>query len=562
MSENGSVDEIKVEEFNNEAGQTVESGELSEDNELNRKTGRNLNLIKCEECGLICAGQSHYNVHIRSHTGERPFKCHICGVAFTQKGNLRRHYKIHSDEKPFQCPICSYRCRRRDALNGHMRIHSDMRPYRCSYCARSYKSRQSMKEHEYQCPYKSDPVQPTPPGSEGFPFQNEAVMRNPLALPGPRPSTSQPAPVLSQLGQLGARPPPYPPANINELLALRARLMAPGAQHAPPPPQIRPGLPGFFGNAIPQMPPTTLQQPFNAESHRSAVGMGGTHALALHIRRLLANAVQQNQQPGGLRNSLEKPSLSEATPSSHSSHSSAEDSGQVNKFSPTESKVKPTDINQNVAKILANMVQPHPQLEDVPLPDSRKRPHSFESEPTPKRMRSPNPTNLNLDDSHKEDDVITSESPLEITNERKTFFPHVDAAERTVEAIEDNDEDDVDISVEQLDESKNEISSVDSRSPLDQSSTQDDRMEIKAQISVFKNGAKLNSWECKTCNCIFLNEITYRIHMGVHMHSDPLVCNSCGKRCSDQQEFQAHLVHHQHVSKTVVTAPPKATNVV
>ena len=34
-----------------------------------------------------------------------------------------------------------------------------MRPYRCTYCARSYKSRQSMKEHEYQCPYKSDPVQ-------------------------------------------------------------------------------------------------------------------------------------------------------------------------------------------------------------------------------------------------------------------------------------------------------------------------------------------------------------------------------------------------------------------
>ena len=35
-----------------------------------RKNGRNLNLITCEECGLICAGQSHYNVHIRSHTGK------------------------------------------------------------------------------------------------------------------------------------------------------------------------------------------------------------------------------------------------------------------------------------------------------------------------------------------------------------------------------------------------------------------------------------------------------------------------------------------------------------
>uniref|UniRef100_H2YH50 C2H2-type domain-containing protein n=1 Tax=Ciona savignyi TaxID=51511 RepID=H2YH50_CIOSA len=123
------------------------------------QTQRNLNLIACEECGLICAGQSHYQVHIRSHTGKRrPFKCTVCGVAFTQKGNLRRHYKIHSEEKPFQCPVCSYRCRRRDALNGHMRIHSDVRPYRCVYCARSYKSRQSLKEHEYQCPYKNDPI--------------------------------------------------------------------------------------------------------------------------------------------------------------------------------------------------------------------------------------------------------------------------------------------------------------------------------------------------------------------------------------------------------------------
>ena len=49
------------------------------------------NLIKCEECGLTCAGRSHYNVHIRSHTGERPYICHICGFGFTQKENVPNH---------------------------------------------------------------------------------------------------------------------------------------------------------------------------------------------------------------------------------------------------------------------------------------------------------------------------------------------------------------------------------------------------------------------------------------------------------------------------------------
>ena len=45
-------------------------------------------LLKCEECGISCAGKSHYDVHIRSHTGERPYICKICGFGFTQKVNL------------------------------------------------------------------------------------------------------------------------------------------------------------------------------------------------------------------------------------------------------------------------------------------------------------------------------------------------------------------------------------------------------------------------------------------------------------------------------------------
>lgn len=38
----------------------------------------------------------------------------------------------------------------------------------------------------------------------------------------------------------------------------------------------------------------------------------------------------------------------------------------------------------------------------------------------------------------------------------------------------------------------------------------------------------------------------YGIHMGAHMHSDPLVCNLCGVRCKDSQEFLSHLISGKH----------------
>ena len=102
-----------------------------------------------------------------------------------------------------------------------------MRPYRCNYCARSYKSRQSMKEHEYQCPYKSDPVQPAPGKLQlkknaffifSLDFSNfHAELAQKSLLNGPRPPTSQPSPLLPQPGSNpGMGPNPADLRNIYE----------------------------------------------------------------------------------------------------------------------------------------------------------------------------------------------------------------------------------------------------------------------------------------------------------------------------------------------------------
>ncbi|KNC25534.1 hypothetical protein FF38_12954 [Lucilia cuprina] len=146
---------IKEKHNNNEEGsekqtsngedtaQAAEEDSVKKDKPKKRYEVRSL----CSICGSSFASRTHLVVHMRRHTGERPFKCDLCDRAYPRPSELVCHRRIHTGEKPFKCKICDKAFRVWSKMSNHMRSHTDIRPYKCTQCERSFKYSKDLNIH-------------------------------------------------------------------------------------------------------------------------------------------------------------------------------------------------------------------------------------------------------------------------------------------------------------------------------------------------------------------------------------------------------------------------------
>ncbi|KAF8782789.1 zinc finger protein 836-like [Argiope bruennichi] len=108
----------------------------------------------CNFCEYTSHKRSTFEMHMRKHTGEKPFKCDQCDYCTSDHNSLRRHKMKHSGEKKYKCPYCPYSAIQASTFKSHLKKHpghNDLM-FSCKICTfQTLKEEtfvQHMKDHE------------------------------------------------------------------------------------------------------------------------------------------------------------------------------------------------------------------------------------------------------------------------------------------------------------------------------------------------------------------------------------------------------------------------------
>ena len=88
----------------------------------NPVTGGRKKNTSCPVCGVVLSPKTNVNVHLRTHSGVRPYECSLCLNRFRQKAHLMKHFRCSHNQKkpPHICLFCPLECVTSNDLYRHI----------------------------------------------------------------------------------------------------------------------------------------------------------------------------------------------------------------------------------------------------------------------------------------------------------------------------------------------------------------------------------------------------------------------------------------------------------
>ena len=77
-------------------------------------------------------------------------------------------------------------------------------------------------------------------------------------------------------------------------------------------------------------------------------------------------------------------------------------------------------------------------------------------------------------------------------------------------------------------------------------STSGRRSQRSYSLASDSEGSEQQGNKCVHCGITFDDEVLYSIHIGCHSHTEPFVCNVCGKQCGNKYGFYSHIMRGHH----------------